>query len=530
MASVSRSRARLASAPPVIAIGLEAAEPSLVRQWCAAGRLPNFSRLIEEGSFRELRSCTAVASGATWPSITTGVSPARHGMGFYHRQLRSGTYRIVKKYADEIRADYFWKHASAAGRRIAVFDVPATHPIDAFNGVQIIGWGAEALNWTQCSSPGNWLPDIIRRFGRHPLDGWYQGPVESQAELRALLDSLLAGVRTRTDIARWLLGQQPWDLLMAAYPETHWAGHYFFHLLDESNPRYDGELARHFSGAMAEVYGAIDSGIGELRRAHPGSTLLVYSNTGMGCNYSGQHLVPEILRRLGMARLRERDRDHATGQRWGAYALHTVEALVSPRNIERARRLVPQRIWDKYTRIFLNLGNGWRHSRAFALPSDYTGAIRVNLKGREPHGTVGPGREYDCLCEELIREFLALVNPATGCRAVSEVFRLRDRYEGPCIDELPDLIVQWEGTHPIDAVCSERVGRVAGVLPDKRSGAHRIHGFLIASGDRIRKTDELASADIVDLAPTILHLQGVEPPSSLEGRVMTDMIEPGAGQ
>jgi predicted AlkP superfamily phosphohydrolase/phosphomutase len=121
-----------------------------------------------------------------------------------------------------------------------------------------------------------------------------------------------------------------------------------------------------------------------------------------------------------------------------------------------------------------------------------------------------------------------LVNPATGRGAVSEVFRLRERYEGPCIDELPDLVVQWEGTHPIDALCSERVGRVAGVLPDKRSGAHRIHGFLMARGERIRKTVELASADIVDLAPTILHLQGVEPPSSLEGRVMMDMIEPGA--
>lgn len=512
--------------PRIIAVGLEAADPTLLEKWCGEGRLPNLSRLISEGSYRKLHSCTAVASGSTWPSITTGVSPDKHGMGFYHRQIRTGTYRIVKKYADEIHADYFWKHSSAAGRRIALFDVPATHPLEAFNGIQIIGWGAEALNWKQCSAPANWLTEIVRRFGRHPLDGWYQGSTDSLAESRALSGRLREGSRARTRIARWLQDQEPWDLLMVVYPETHWAGHYFFRLLDKSNPRYDPDIERECGGAMLDVYREIDAGIGEFTRAQPGSTVLVFSNTGMGCNYSGRHLVPAILRRLGMAGARGSVGE--SGRDWGTYAIQTVELLVSAKNIERVRRLVPEKLWDKYTRIFLNFGSDWRHSRAFALPSDYTGAIRVNLKGREPRGTVEPGEEYDRLCEELSREFLSLRNPATGQSAVSEVIKLRERYGGPCLDELPDLVVQWEGTQPIDALCSDRVGRVAGILPDNRSGAHKIHGFLIASGERIRKAGELPTADIVDIAPTVLNLQGLVPSQDLDGRVLKDMIEPEA--
>lgn len=517
--------------PRIIAVGLEAAEPTLLEKWCAEGRLPNLSRLISDGCFRRLHSCTAVASGATWPSITTGVSPAKHGMGFYHRQLRTGTYRIVKKYADEIRADFFWKHASAAGKRVALFDVPATRPLEPFNGIQIIGWGAEALNWAQCSAPANCLTDILHRFGRHPLDGWYQGAIESLAESRALLGSLLEGTRARTRIARWLLGQEAWDLLMVVYPETHWAGHYFFHLLEESHPRYDPQVARECGGAIFDVYREIDAGIGELTRAQPGSTVLVFSNTGMGCNYSGRHLVAPVLQRLGMAGARPNGGSKnggELGRRWGGYAIQTVESLVSAKNIERVRRFVPEKVWDKYTRIFLNLGSGWRHSRAFALPSDYAGAVRVNLQGREPHGTVRPGDEYDRLCDELTREFLSLINPATGQRAVTEVFKPRDRYVGPGIDELPDLIVQWEGTQPIDTLCSERVGRVSGILPDNRSGAHNCYGFLVASGERIRKAGTLAAADIVDIAPTVLHLLGLVPPRILDGRVLKDMIEPEA--
>jgi len=86
----------------IIAIGLEAAEIDLVQKWTKEGHLPTISTLMETGSWRKLMSSTEISSGATWASINTGVSPAKHGMGFYHRQLKNGSYRIVKKYANEI--------------------------------------------------------------------------------------------------------------------------------------------------------------------------------------------------------------------------------------------------------------------------------------------------------------------------------------------------------------------------------------------------------------------------------------------
>jgi len=514
--------------PSILAIGLEAADPVLLEKWSAAGELPNLGRLMSEGSYRKLHSPTAISSGATWPSITTGRSPAHHGMAFYHRQLRTGTYRIVKKYADEVGGEFYWKQLSAAGERVAVFDIPVIHPLPEFNGVQIIGWGAEGLNWPQGSEPANVFPEIVQRFGRHPLEGWYQNEIEDLREWKALLDKLREGTRTRTRIASWLLQRQPWDHFLVGYAESHWVGHYFSHLLDEANPRYDAEVARVCGGAILDIYREIDRGIGELTRLCPDSTTLVFSNTGMGMNYSGLHLVPEILQRLGMHDTRSRSgTNSARGakNRWGAYAIKTVESLVSAKNIERVRKLVPYKLWDHYTRIFLNLGNGWRHSKAFTVPSDFTGAIRINLKGREPHGTVTPGEDYDRLCEQLTAEFLALVNTATGQRAVKEVIKLRERYQGPNSEELPDLLVQWEGTQPIDSLSSPSIGTVTGLLPDKRSGAHQTHGFLIASGNRIRATAGLNVADIVDIAPTILHLHGVSIPECMEGRVLTDMLE-----
>jgi predicted AlkP superfamily phosphohydrolase/phosphomutase len=514
------------SSSPILALGLEAADPDLLEAWLDAGELPNFRALIERGGYRRLRSCTDVSSGATWPSITTGVSPAKHGMGFYHRQLKSGTYRIVKKYADDVRSEFFWKPMSTAGRRVAIFDIPSTYPLPNFNGAQVVGWGAEGLNWKQVSEPATLLPEITRLFGRHPLERWYQEEIEDAAGWRALLERLMEGTRRRTRIARWLLEREPWSLLFVGYPETHWAGHYFFHLLDAAHPRHDAVLAREFGGAILAVYREVDAALGELTRAREDLTVLIFSNTGMGANYSGMHLVPEVLRRLGMSGDdgNAHNGGDAKSRRWGPYAIKTVESLVSARNIARLRQAVPEKIWDKYTRIILNAGNRWAGSRAFALPGDYTGSIRINLRGREPDGTVSPGAEYDRLCEELAREFLALENSGTGERAVSAVYKFRERYPGPYFDEFPDLIVQWVGKRPIDALSSPRIGTVRGVLPDKRSGAHRTFGFLAAGGRGIRSAGRLDSADIMDIAPTILTLQGVAVPAHMDGRALADMI------
>ena len=160
--------------PRVLAFGLEAAEPSLIERFCAEGELPTLTGLMRKGGYRRLLSTTDISSGSTWASVNTGVGPGKHGIGFYHRQLETGTYHIVKKYAEDVKRPPFWLDLAAGGERVAVIDVPETHVVPDMNGIQIVGWGAEALN----APAGSWPPDLFReigaRFGVHPLTGWYQ--------------------------------------------------------------------------------------------------------------------------------------------------------------------------------------------------------------------------------------------------------------------------------------------------------------------------------------------------------------------
>lgn len=121
---------------------------------------------------------------------------------------------------------------------------------------------------------------------------------------------------------------------------------------------------------------------------------------------------------------------------------------------------------------------------SFCYPSDFNGAVRINLKGREPGCLVEPDTEYDPLCKELAFELSRLINIDTGERAVRDVLRVRSAYKGEYLGELSDIVVKWIGDVPIRGLYSP-LSTVTGENRHERSEAHRDYGFIIASGKHI---------------------------------------------
>ena len=63
-------------------------------------------------------------------------------------------------------------------------------------------------------------------------------------------------------------------------------------------------------------------------------------------------------------------------------------------------------------------------------------------------------------------------------------------------------------------------------LEDTYSGQHRMDGILVMAGDDILKGLEIPAREIIDLAPTILHLMDIAIPSDMDGQVIKDAITP----
>lgn len=56
------------------------------------------------------------------------------------------------------------------------------------------------------------------------------------------------------------------------------------------------------------------------------------------------------------------------------------------------------------------------------------------------------------------------------------------------------------------------------------SGCHRREGIFIAGGAGFRRGVALPQVDIVDLAPTIMHLLGEPVPRVMDGRVLAEAL------
>jgi hypothetical protein len=241
----------------------------------------------------------------------------------------------------------------------------------------------------------------------------------------------------------------------------------------------------------------------------------------MGPYYSGAHLLDAVLERLGLGAPPEAPgfpgRDSyanrgVPGVVWGLRRL-------LPRNFRQTLRSWLPGPLGALWNLTHPVPNLWKPGmRAWAVPSNnMTGAVRINLKGREPFGAVEPGPEYESLCDELVARLLELEDPETGERAVQWVRRTRDLYSGPRLETLPDLFVEWQHHAPINALRSPAIGTVSGSLAAERTGDHWAQGLLIGRSPHFGR-GEIGEIRTQDLAPTLLDLLGVPVPAGYEGR------------
>ena len=87
-------------------------------------------------------------------------------------------------------------------------------------------------------------------------------------------------------------------------------------------------------------------------------------------------------------------------------------------------------------------GVDWTETRAFALPTDQHGYVRLNIRGREREGIVEPD-DADELMDEIAEGLLTFRDPDGG-PAVEAVDRVADVLgDGPGLHQMPDLVVRW---------------------------------------------------------------------------------------
>ena len=77
----------------VLFLEVDAGDKVLIQRWAADGTLPTFRELLARGAVGDTLAPPGLFVGGIWPSLYTGVSPARHGVHSLV-QLVPGTYEF----------------------------------------------------------------------------------------------------------------------------------------------------------------------------------------------------------------------------------------------------------------------------------------------------------------------------------------------------------------------------------------------------------------------------------------------------
>jgi predicted AlkP superfamily phosphohydrolase/phosphomutase len=335
--------------------------------------------------------------------------------------------------------------------------------------------------------PRTVAPSLASQAGLYSLVGW---PCLTNPVKDSMLtdEAFLAHVKTVTEERRRklqaALARQDWRFLFVMFSEVDRIQHAFWRHVDPKSPMYDAVAAKTYGPAIDESYVAMDGVLGEIQAAvGEDAAVLVLSDHGFAPFRRGVNLNTWLIR-------------------------HGLQAGRVDQDLNVNQIFSGQGFFQ---------GVDWSRTRAYALG---LGDIFLNLKGREREGCVAP-EQADAVAAEIRGGLLAL-RDTDGTRVVHEVYLGKDLYSGPAVRRYaPDLVVGFEKGYRVSwQTCLGGGG--SEVLEDNRfpwSGDHcsvdpsLVPGILVSStplrGD---------GASVMDVAPTVLDLFGVQPPPEWDGK------------
>lgn len=437
----------------VVVIGLDGTPYTFLQRLLQEGHMPNFAHLLEEGSWARIHSVYPTVSSVAWSTYMTGVNPARHGIfGFIDR--KPGTYQATIPTSRMMQSPTLWEVLGEAGRRVVVINVPVTYPPRPVNGLLVGGFLSPRLE--KATYPPE-LAGRLEKLGyRLDTDPW-KARESKEMTLQEVNDVFERRIRTMFH----LLEEEQWDFFQCHIMETDRLFHFLWQEMEEGHPKY--------APRFLEFMGRIDTMLGQLRRRlDDDTTLIVMSDHGF-CTLEKEVYVNHWLQEQGWLRLE-----------------------------------VP----EEADRVQLN--HMTADSVAYSLDP---GRVFLNVAGREPHGTVQPGHQYETLREEIAAAALELRDPEDGRPMIRQVLRREEVYHGPLLNRAADLILVPVDGYDLKGPLNKPTLTFKG---DELVGMHTYDdAMLYVQGQ------EIATGDwgVGDVMPTVLALMEVPTPAGLDGEV-----------
>lgn len=453
----------------VVVMGLDCAAPKLLFNDLFE-QLPNLRKIIEQGIYGDLTSCHPPITIPAWMVMSTGVDPGNLGLyGFRHRKGFSYNKGWIAS-AKSIKIKTIWDYAGVAGKKVSLVGVPPSYPPKPVNGNLVSCFITPGID-RPYTYPGELQAEIEGLIGEYMFDVMFR-----TEDRDAILEDLYEMTDKRFKVIEHLMTTKPWDLFMFVEIGVDRVHHAFWKYYDKEHPKY--EPGNKYENVIPDYYRYIDKKIGKLLDLIDDNTaVLVVSDHGAkgmhGCFCVNQWLIEQ-----GYLVLKKKP-----------------EGIVNLEKVEVD--------WSK-TKAW-----GW---------GGYYARIFFNVQGREPAGIIPPAdyeKERDALKEKLMN----IKDPA-GRLMENKVFEPDELYK-ECKGDPPDLMVYFDNLRWRSA---GTIGHDSLYLSENDTGpddaVHDYNGIYIFYDPNKKYGQKVEGANLLDIAPTVLHLMGLPVPNNMTGRVL----------
>jgi predicted AlkP superfamily phosphohydrolase/phosphomutase len=423
-----------------------------------------------------------------------------------------------------VRAPALWRIFSHHGRQAGALNVPVSYPPEEVNGFLVGGMMSPGMQSPYAYPPA--LRDKLNAMG-YILDVEIQKyDVEDEADAFHFLEDVEAAMEKRAEALFHLMDSQPWQFLMAVFVAADRIQHLFWKTMaDEHSRFYRAPAAPRLRARILAIYRALDQLVGQIVERvddHEHTDLFVVSDHGFGSTRAWFN-ANRWLQQQGWLRLH---RGPALRKRlfYEAMKLNDSQLLkvLLPASLGRKARGRVRRGRSVF-KTDLDQCIDWTQSQAFfaSIPAQ---GIYINLQ-RNGIGLVQPGTEYESLRRQIRDGLTALVDPRDGKRVIDRVWYREEVYDGPYTHLAPDILFVGRDYGYLGRELLGTRGVVESSM-NWANGFHRMNGILMAYGPSVRQGARIEGATMVDVAPTVLYGMGLPVPSNMDGRVLTDLLEP----
>lgn len=470
-------------------VGLDGAEPLLLRRWADEGHLPAFDRLFEEGASGGLETTLPPITFPAWKCYSTGKSPGKLGVYEWFAFDSEGPTIETNDSAD-FRSREYWDVLADKGYRPATVNMPTTHPPNTDDGV-FCAAGSPASERESFTMPDSLKEELLKAVPDYRVK---PDLLVAEASADELVAEAIELIDQRFDAAEWLAHEKDADPVHFTVFVTDTVQHRLWdrpERLREMYERVDDRLGALLNDPDATVVCMSDHGFTRIETGfHPNQWLAERGDLVLGSDTA-----KGALAQVGLTRERLKRIVDMLG------LVNVGQALVP----ESAQRFFPS---ESGRTAVQDAPIKWKETKAISLGR---GPIYLN---DAPFADKSERKSY----RSDLRAALESLETPDGTPIAESVHDPSKFYSGTC-PRGPDLLVEYtEGVDAPESVGGEVFGNNSDWL-----ATHRRMGLFAAAGQGLADAD--VDLSIYDVAPTLLHLLGEAVPEDVDGDVRFEVLD-----